>query len=117
MPTVQQEVAPQWTTYLDVQNDVMPWLQFGVVPEAAVEVKLQSITNMACQWAQGYLNKPIAPTKFFRRFSGWTGFNGAYLCLPYYPVIEVESCVEYWGTSGPHILTEQTPANQGSTGS
>ena len=39
--------------------------------------------------------------------------TGAYVQLPYYPVLSVQSVVEFWGSSGPHTLTEQTPASQG----
>jgi hypothetical protein len=113
--TVQQEVAPQWQTYLDVHSDVRPWLQLGETPETTVDRKLQLVTDMACQWVQQYLGKPIAPTRFFRRFSGGTGFNGAHIDLPYFPVLEVVEVVEYWGSSGAHHLVEQTPAQQGNS--
>lgn len=112
MPAPTQEVTPQWQTYLDVTQDVAPYLQMDSV-KASDAAKLQDITDMACDWVQDYLGRPVAPTTFFRRFNGWSGLNGAYLSLPYYPVLSVNSVVEYWGSSGPHTLTEQTPAAQG----
>jgi hypothetical protein len=68
--------------------------------------------DMACTWTQSYLSRPIAPTTFFRRFSGWSNFTGAYITLPYYPVLEMVSVVEYWGLNGPQVLQIQTPENQ-----
>ena len=49
-----------------------------------------------------------------RRFNGYTGWNGAYIELPYYPILEITSVTEYWGVSGPHVLVEQTPTSQSS---
>jgi len=112
--TAQIETTSAWQNYLDLESDVKPYLQFTSlsVPEAE-NVQLQETIDMSCQWVQNYLGRPIAPTKFWRRFSGWTGLNGSSVMLPYYPVLEVKRVVEYWGSSGPHELTEQTPANQG----
>jgi hypothetical protein len=112
MSATQIEVTPVWANYLDLQADVKPWLQFDDIPDASVDARLQRVVNMACQWVQNYLGRPIAPTKFFRRFSGASGFNGAYISLPYYPVLSIEKVVEYRGISGPHVLLEQTPENQ-----
>jgi hypothetical protein len=112
--TVNQELTPQWVNYLDLQEDVKPYLQFphGV---SESDTKLQLVLDMCCTWVQNYLGRPVAPTEFFRRFNGMSGNTGAYLSLPYYPVIEVEKVVEYWGTSGPHELAEQTPTEQGNS--
>lgn len=114
MPVTQTEVTPQWATYIDLKNDVKPYLEFsnptGLNP---ADTMLQMVTDMACTWVQNYLGRPVADTEFFRRFSGWSGMNGAYVSLPYYPVTQIVSVVEYWGSSGPHTLTEQTPASQG----
>jgi hypothetical protein len=112
--TTQQEVTPQWQNFLDLANDVKPYLQFGGVSVSETEnSQLQETIDMCCQWVQTYLGRPIAPTEFWRRFSGWTGMNGSSVMLPYYPVLEVKKVIEYWGSSGPHELTEQTPASQG----
>src|ERR1700730_1275888 len=109
----QQEETPSWQPYLDVANDVRPWLQFGDIPgEANLEAKLRLITEAACYRVQNYLGKPITPTLFARRFSGWSGFNGAIIPLPYYPILKVVKAVEWWGVSGPHEVLEQTPAEQ-----
>lgn len=128
IPVTEYEVTPQWQSFLDLEEDVKPWLQFyGIQLSPQQETQLQSITMMVCVWLQNYLARPIAPTKFKRLFSGWSGLNGSYLSLPYYPVIAVEklgppgnpaenSAVmvnEVWGTSGPHILAEETPESQG----
>ena len=114
MSVTQIETTPDWQSYLDLDNDVKPFLQIPV-GSVVSDVVLQGIIDMACTWVQNYLGRPIARTEFFRRFSGYfgTGNGGAYISLPYYPVLQMVSVVEYWGTSGPHTLTEQTPANQG----
>jgi hypothetical protein len=111
--TGQQEETPAWVPYLDLMDDVRPWLQFNVTgSEQQTEAKLRLVMEAACFWVQEYLGKPIAPTLFARRFSGWSGFNGAYIPLPYYPILKVVKVVEWWGVSGPHELKEQTPAEQ-----
>lgn len=112
MGTTQIEVTPAWASYLDLQQDVKPYLQIPATNTGA-DAQLQMLTDTACTWVQNYLGRPIAPLEVFRRFNGWTGLNGAYINLPYYPVLSVTSVVEYWGVSGPHTLTEQIPSNQG----
>ena len=114
MPVTQIETTPVWQNYLDLNNDVKPYLQIPV-GSVASDTLLQGIIDMSCTFVQNYLGRPIAPTEFFRRFSGYwgTGNGGAYISLPYYPVLSVASVVEYWGSSGPHTLAEQTPASQG----
>lgn len=112
MSFTQIEVTPQWANYLDLDNDVKPYLQIPAASTAS-DVLLQGILEMSCTWVQNYLGRAVAPTQFFRRFSGWVGIQGAYIMLPYYPVLQMISVIEYWGQSGAHTLTEQTPANQG----
>lgn len=103
--------SPQWATFLDVQNDVVPYMQYP--PDRADQAALlQDITDMACFWVQDYLGQPVAPTTFDRRFNGWQGWNGAYVMLPYFPVLEIVSVTEWWGGSGPHNVVEQTPSQQ-----
>lgn len=112
----QYETTPEWQSYVDIQNDVMPFLQFttGLSVPQTVEQQLRETVDMACTWVQNYLGRPIAPTEFKRLFSGWSSFNGSHICLPYYPVLEVKEVVETWGLSGQHRLEEQTPENQAS---
>ena len=100
-----------WNNYIDLDHDVKPYLQF---PSSFTEndTLLQLVTDYVCQESQQVMGKPVAPTSFFGRFDGWTGWNGAYLMLPYYPVLQVTEVVEWWGTNGPNILQEQTPENQ-----
>jgi hypothetical protein len=100
-----------WNNYVDVTQDVLPWLQIPTDPAPSTNamMKIQLITDSTCQWAQRKLGQPLAPTGFYRRFNGWSGWNGAYILLPYAPVLEVVSVVEWWGTGGPHPLAEQTP--------
>jgi hypothetical protein len=100
-----------WLDYVDLQLDVKPWMQIPVA-ETTWDAELQLLTSMACQWAQRKLGQPIAPTSFVRKFNGWSGWNGAYIMLPYYPVLEVTEVIEMWGISGPHFLQEATYSNQ-----
>ena len=104
-----------WPSYVDVIEDVMPWLQFPPEDEQALTtsdmMKLELLTDMTCQWVQRKLGQPIAPTSFYARVDGWTGWNGAYVMLPYYPVLEILEVNEWWGISGPHPLAEQTPTH------
>jgi len=65
-----------------------------------------------CDWVQDTLNKPIAATQFTWRFDGWSSWGGAYLMLPFYPVISVDSVVEWHGDSYSQVLQESTPDNQ-----
>lgn len=107
--------GPQWTDFLTVTDDVMPWLQLttsDIPAGGTLAQNLQAITSMACEWVQDYLGRPVGPTTFDRRFDGWSGWMGAYLELPYYPILEIVSVTEYWGVSGPHVLTESTPTVQ-----
>jgi hypothetical protein len=108
----QQELIPTWSNYLDEQQDVRPYLQFGDIAEPLTDTRLQLIVDFACTWVQNYLGGPVAPITVARRFNGWSGFNGAILPLPYYPILKVKKVVEWWGVSGPHELLEQTPAEQ-----
>lgn len=103
--------SPVWGNYVDLEHDVLPWLQLTSVSTTQTQI-LQLLIDMTCQWAQKRRGRPIGPTEFFRRFDGWSGWNGAYIMLPYSPVLQVLSVTEWWGTSGPHELQEQTPEHQ-----
>lgn len=107
-----QETPPQWDTFLDMQLDVKPWLNIPAGVSSS-DPKLQMVVDSACSFVQDYLSRPITPTELFRRYNGNEGFEGAHIMLPYYPVLQVISVVEYWGNSGPHTLLEQTPERQG----
>jgi hypothetical protein len=100
-----------WLDYIDIANDVKPWMQIPA-GETTWDTQLQLLTTMACQWAQRKLGQPIGPTRFSRKFNGWTGWNGAYIMLPYYPILEITEVFEWWGISGPHNLQESTFTNQ-----
>ena len=105
------ESVPQWVNYLDVQDDVKPYLQIPAA-DTSRDQTLQDLTDAACYWVQDYLGRPVAPTEFARRFDGYSGFSGAYIEVPYYPVLAVIEVVEWWGSNGPQILTQMVPENQ-----
>lgn len=109
------EVGAAWQSYIDLNGDLKPYLQIPVAT-TSYDTTLQLMIDSECQWVQNFVGRPIAPTSFFRRFSGWTGLNGAYLNLPYYPILSVESVVETWGLNGQHTLVYQTPSSQGGPG-
>lgn len=107
--------APAWKDYVSVEDDVMPWLQIpsGKITSGSMQdVNLRLLTSAACFWVQDEYGRPVAPTSFTRRFDGWSGWNGAYIELPYYPVLDVTSVTEYRGAAGAWVLTESTPTTQ-----
>ena len=111
MSLIEIAASQQWFNYLDLEEDVKPYLQYPQ-SDTGRDVTLQLVVDFVCQESQRIMGKPVPPTEFFRRFDGWSGWNGAYIELPYYPVLEVQRVVEWWGISGPHYLTESLPENQ-----
>jgi hypothetical protein len=107
------ETTPHWTNYVDLTNDVKPYLQFPAGSNPA-DVILQGIIDMTCTWVQNYLGRPVAPTECFRRFSGYTGLNGSYINLPYYPVLGSPTVVEYWGLNSGSTQTDACVLASGS---
>jgi hypothetical protein len=103
--------TPQFSTYLDLNLDGKQYLQYPA-QKTDQDAVLQLLLDTACTWVSEYLGRPIGPTKFQRRFDGWTSWQGSYILLPHYPVLEIVEIIEWWGTSGPHVLLEQTPAAQ-----
>ena len=101
-----------WDNYVDVYDDVLPWMQIPSTDDAnPYEIQnITLITSAVCQWAQKRLGKPIAPKLFQYYFDG-DGYSTT-IMLPYPPVLEIVSVIEYWGTGGPHVLNEATPTNQ-----
>lgn len=87
---------------------------FLSVPSSDVsrDTILQDLIDGVSDWTQREAGKPIAKSRFDYKFDGASGWNSSYIMLPYYPVLEIVSVTEYWGDSGPHPLTEQTPTNQ-----
>lgn len=112
------ETTPTWNAYLDLSNDVKPFLQWpsSVTPQDQL---LQNTIDDACAWAQEFMARPIAPTMFQRRFNGYSNWGGSTITLPYSPVIVDTShpitVTEWWGLSGGHTLTLQTPEAQGNS--
>lgn len=104
------EQPPQWANFIDI-TDVKSYLQ---IPSADTtrDQLLQDYVDDACWWIQDYIGRPIGETTFFRRFDGWSGYSGAFVELPYYPVLSVLAFVEWWGSNGPQVLTQQIPENQ-----
>lgn len=105
----QKESVPEFEAYLDLIDDVLPWLQLSTEPEPGRDMKLELVLNGVCRRAQNYLGRAIAPITYFKRFSAYPGST---LMLPYYPVTEMIRVVEYRGQSGPFELKEQTPEHQ-----
>jgi hypothetical protein len=101
---------------VDLTNDVKPYMQWPVGSNSDDQL-LQNTIDAACWWAQDFMGRPITPTEFFRRFNGYQGYGGSTIDLPYYPVLAdppyTLTVVEWWGSSGPHALVQQTPENQG----
>lgn len=111
----QVETVPQWRNYVDMNNDVKPYLQMPV-SASTQDVVLQGVIDMVCTWVQNYLGRAVAPTEYFRRFSGYTGLNGSYINLPYYPIVQMISVAEYWGlNSGSTQVDTCTLSNSSAT--
>jgi hypothetical protein len=104
-------LSATWGNFLDLNEDLKPWLRYRT-GASSDDVLLQDVLDMACSWVQDYLSRPIGPTRFDRRFNGWSSWQGAYIMLPYQPVLEILSVTEYWGVSGPHVLEESQPTDQ-----
>lgn len=116
MTTPTNDTIPVWQPFVDLANDVKPFLRWDNTASPD-DILLQNTIDAACWWAQDFLGRPIMPTEFFRRFNGYSGFDGSTLDLPYYPVLADApyglTVVEWWGASGGHTLSQQTPENQG----
>lgn len=98
-------------SYLDVEADVKPWLQIAGV-DTTLDFAIARITDMACEFIQSWLGRPIAPTPYERAFDGAASMNSGYILLPFYPVLSVESVIEYQG-SNPVALSAVSQASGG----
>jgi hypothetical protein len=76
-----------------------------------LSLNMELFIDACCDWVQDTLNKPLAPTQFTYRFDGAAGLNGAYIMLPFYPVISIDSVTEWLGQSAQE-LQESTPDSQ-----
>lgn len=101
----------EWANLVDLANDVKPFLQIPATDTTRDPI-LQGLIDGISDWVQREIGQPIAKTRFDAKFDGNSGWNGSYIMLPYVPVLEVVSVTEYWGNSGGHVLTEQTPTDQ-----
>lgn len=100
----------QWGPLVELES-VKAFLN---VPDTATDKdeQLQDLIDGISEWAALEAGKPLARSRFTYKFDGNWGWRGSYIMLPYYPVLEIVSVTEYWGNSGPHVLTEQTPTDQ-----
>jgi hypothetical protein len=101
--------SPQYGTYIDRDTELKPWMQYPT-SDTSKDWQMELAMDAACVWIQNeFFGRPIAPRQYDWRFDGWTGFMGAYIMLPFYPVLEIISVTEYRGQIG-HALTELQPA-------
>lgn len=98
-------------TYIEL-DDAKSWIGVAADDFEFPDSTLQLIIDGACDMVQRYLNRPVAPTEFTRIFDGSSGLQGSWIMLPYYPVVEVLSVIEYQGNN-PVTLTEVTPSSGG----
>lgn len=116
MSTPATENVLDYQAYV-TQQQVLSWMQMDQSDLGSsgddLNTNMQLLIASSCDWVQDTLGRPIAPTPVFRRFDGWSSWNGAYIELPYYPIVSVDAVTEWWGTGGPHLLSECTPDNQG----
>jgi len=92
-------------------DEAKEWLQ---IPDedTTKDIALQRIIDAACDSVQRYCNRPMGSTWYEEAFDGWTGLNASYIMLPTYPILEIESLIEYQG-SNPVTLTEVSQASGG----
>lgn len=112
-----------YATYVDIDTQVKPWLQFvGAQPNSTTEFALQIITESVCAEAQRIIGGPIAPTLYqpttgIGTFDGSGGLNSGFIMLPRYPVISIESVIEFagggTGVSLPEVHPTGTTNNTG----
>jgi hypothetical protein len=105
-----------YATYLDVEEQVKPWLQWAGV-DTSHDFAMNLITDAVCTEAQRFIGGPIPATQFgpedgLGKFDGGGGLNSGYIMLPRRPVVRVVSVVEYQG-SNPVELSEIDPATGG----
>lgn len=109
-----------YTTYLDLTEQVLPWLQYGaVVVPTTQKQSLQLIIDSVCTRAQRFIGGPIAPTLYgpqtgIGMFDGSGGLNAGYIMLPRYPVVSITELVEYRGGTGVQLY-EVKPTGTGTT--
>ena len=96
-----------WTSYMDL-DDVKSWLQFPANASTSQDANLQRIVDMACEWVQNEINRPVAATSYTERHDGW---SGEYIVLNYAPILQIVEATEYQSTGGPVPLPESTPDN------
>lgn len=103
-----------YQTYLDVDEQVLPWLRFGGLTVGTTDkFTLQLMVDSVCAEAQRFIGGPIAPTQYgpgtgIGKFDGSGGLYSGYIMLPRYPVVEVIKVIEYRG-SVPVTLVEVDP--------
>jgi hypothetical protein len=113
MTVLVNEQPPVWSTYLDLEADVQPYVNLTNVTGSNVMSQLMLSMDFACTWVQNYIQRPVAPTEVTEYLDGWTGLDGSYLMVKWFPIIPGSVSVnEYWGTNGSHVLAEQSPTNQ-----
>ena len=96
-----------WTTYLDLA-ETREWLQFTGIDPITTDEMMQRVIDMACEWVQAYINRPVAPTTYTERHDGW---SGEYIMLKHSPFLELVSCREWQSSGGWVTLPESTPEN------
>ena len=107
-----------YPTYLDVDEQVVPWLQFqGLTLTTQTKAVLQLITDSVCTQAQRFIGGPIGPTQYspttgIGMFDGSAGLLSGYIMLPRYPVVTITKLVEYRGGTGVELY-EVKPTGTG----
>lgn len=99
----------QWGPLVDLDNDVKPFLQVPST-DTSQDPILRGLIDGISDWVQRECGRPLTRSRFTWK-TGADGFTSVVM-LPYVPVLEIVECIEYWGISGPHVLTESTPTDQ-----
>jgi hypothetical protein len=88
-----------FATYLDMTQEVMPWLRFNGI-QTSEEFALQLIIDAVCTEVQKFIGGPVPATTFgpadgLGKFDGAAGMNSGYIMLPRRPVVEIISVIDY----------------------
>lgn len=98
--------SQEFGNYLDL-DDVKNYLNVPA-SDTSKDYQLRLIVDSCCGAIQRYIGGPIQPQSFTWVFDGWSTVNGSYVMLPYYPVLEVTSVIEWQGVAGPFTLPLST---------
>lgn len=110
-----------YATYLDMTNQVVPWLRmYTITISLQDQTNLSLIVDSVCTEAQRFIGGPIAPTLYgpttgIGMFDGAGGLMSGYIMLPKFPVISITKVIEHQA-QGSAVTLVEVPNTTGTTG-